>query len=471
MKGNMNFIKSMRDDRALYKHTLAVAVPMILQALVTNFVSLLDNIMVGQVGTCQMNGVSIANMLFFVFNITIFGGLSGAGIFGTQYYGKGDYNGQRYTVRYRLVLATFVTVVAAVGFSVFGQQLLKLYISKDDSPLLQAETLGYGMDYLKIMLWCLPPFAFGQAYASVSREVGQTKVPMYASIAAIGVNLVLDYGLIFGNLGLPQMGVKGAAIATVIAKTIEALVVIIWTHTHPKEHQFVVGLYKSLRIPRDLFGKITIKGAPLLANEFLWSLGISVIAQSYSVLGLDVVAARNIASTVTNLTNVFYLQFGIAVGIVIGATLGANDLKKAEEDSKKLTAFAVLLSGITVVLLVIASVFFPNLYNTTDEIKALAAYIIILNGLVSPIWAYDNVAYFILRSGGKTGITFLFDFVFAWIIQIPLSFVLTRYTSLDVKLIFFIVIFSEIIKCVAGYIMLRSGIWINNIVDKIDTGE
>ncbi len=459
------------ESKALYRHTLNLAVPMILQNLITNFVSMLDNIMVGRIGTPEMSGVSIANQLIFVFNITIFGGLSGAGIFGAQFFGKGDHEGQKYTVRYRVILVTIVTLLAMAVFTFLGEPLISLYISKDDSPELVAETLKYGLSYLRIMTWCLIPFGFGQAYSSVVRECGETRIPMYASLAAIGVNLFLDYSLIFGKFGFPMLGVRGAAIATVIAKLMEALIVIIWAHTHHERNKYIKGLYRSLKLPKDLAWKITVKGTPLLINEFLWAFGMSVIAQCYSVLGLSVVAARNIATTVTNLTNVVYIQLGAAVGIIIGATLGSGDLKKAEREAHSLIKFSVFASAIAGLLLIPLSFVFPMAYNTSFEIRNLATYIIIIQAIASPLWAYTNACYFTLRSGGKTGITFLFDFIFTWIIQIPLAFVLTRYSHMENHLIIAIVVYAELIKCVTGYFMVRSGLWINNIVGSSNVGE
>lgn len=456
--------KNIKDNRELYRRTLYLAIPMILQNLITNFVSMLDNIMVGRLGTPEMNGVSIVNQLIFVFNITIFGGLSGPGIFGTQFFGKGDHEGQKHTVRYRIILVLAVTLIAMGIFAVFGGALISLYISKEDSPELVASTLKFGKDYLSIMIWCLIPFGFGQAYGSVIRECGETKIPMYSSLAAIGINLFLDYSLIFGKFGFPQMGVKGAAIATVIAKMIEALVCIVWAHVKKDKNKYVIGLYDSLKVPKQLAKDITLKGIPLLANEFLWALGVSVVAQCYSVLGLSVVAARNIATTVTNLSNVVFVQLGCSLGIVIGSTLGAGELKKAEKDAKNLIALSVVAATLTGLIIIPIAYVFPKLYNTTSDIRSLATYIILIQAIASPLFAYTNACYFTLRSGGKTGITFLFDFIFTWIIQIPLAFVLTRFTSLGTILIVVIVVYAEIIKCITGFFMVRSGVWVNNIV-------
>lgn len=459
-----DFCRKYIGDKQFYIYVLSIAIPMIIQNLITNFVSMLDNIMVGQVGTAQMSGVSIVNQFMFVFNITIFGGVSGASIFGTQFFGKGDHEGQKYTVRFRIILATLIIAIAALILEVFGTDLIKMFLSKDDSPEMIASTLKYGEDYLNIMILSMIPFGIGQAYASVVRECGETKIPMYGSVAAIGVNLFLDYGLIFGNFGMPKLGVVGAAIATVIAKSIEALVVIIWAHTHVKRNKYIVGLYKGFFIPGGLTREMIIKGCPLLANEFLWSFGMAIIAQCYSVRGLDVVAARNIATTITNLFSVIFIQLGASIGIIVGTKLGAGMLKQAKDMDNKLIFFSVASTAVVGILMLPVAKIFPEIYNTERSIKDLAAFYIIIQALAMPIWSYTNACYFTLRSGGKTGITFLFDFLFSWVIMIPLAYILTNFTNMEIHLLFIVVTFSEMIKVVAGYFLVKSDIWINNLV-------
>lgn len=463
----MEFKKKYIGDRDFYRYVLAIAVPMILQNLITNFVSMLDNIMVGQVGTAQMSGVSIVNQFIFVFNITIFGAVSGASIFGTQFFGKGDHEGQKYTFRFRILLSVLVVTIGGLVLYTFGRQLIQLFLSSDDSPEMVESTLRYGLQYLDIMILSLIPFGIGQAYASVIRECGETKIPMLSSLSAIGVNLVLDYGLIFGKLGMPKMGVRGAAIATLIAKCIEALVVIVWAHTHPDKNKYIVGLYRGFYIPGNLAVKILIKGCPLLVNEFLWSLGMSVIAQCYSVRGIEVVAARNIAGTINNLFNVVYIQLGAALGIIVGTRLGMGKLEEAVDVNRKLTVFNVSASCVAAILMLPVAKLFPMLYNTENTIRDLATYIIIVQIIATPLWAYTNACYFSLRSGGRTGITFLYDFVFTWAVQIPLAFTLANYSSMGIHELFAIVTLSEGIKTIVGYFLVRSKIWVNNIVENV----
>ena len=459
------FKKKFVGDRNFYIYVIGIVVPMILQNVVTNFVSLLDNIMVGRIGTEQMSGVAIVNQFIFVFNISIFGAVSGPGIFGSQYYGKKDYEGQRYTFRFRVLIGAIIMGIAIILFKFRDVQLISLYLTESESAGDIALTLASAREYLSIMLWCTIPFTFGQIYSSVVRECEETKIPMIAAFSAVGVNLILDYTLIFGKFGFPVMGVRGAAVATVIAKTIEALVVIIWVHTHKDKNCYIIGAYRGFKIPWNLVKTIVVKSAPLMLNEFLWAYGMAMTNQCYSVRGLNVVAAQNICGTMTNLFGVIYLQLGASISIIVGQRLGAGRLKEAKDYDNKLIAFSVgVCVCVAAIMLPVAQVF-PYLYNTQDDIRMLATTFITIQACVMPLWSFSNACYFTLRSGGNTLITFVFDSVFTWVVMIPLVFTLTKFTLLPIVLIFFIVNFSEIIKVTMGYIMVKSNKWMNTIVE------
>ena len=311
-------------DRAFYAMVLAIVVPMIVQNAITNFVSLLDNIMVGRVGTDPMTGVSIANQLLFVFNLCVFGGMAGAGIFAAQYAGAGNDAGVRSCFRFKLYLGAALTLIAIAVFAAASEPLITLYLNESESPERVALTLQHGMDYLRVMLWGLPPFALTQAYASTLRETGETKLPMVAAIVAVLVNLTFNYILIYGHLGAPALGVRGAAIATVLSRYVELAVIAGVSHRDARRYAFLPGAYRSLRVPLPLVRQIILKGMPLLVNEALWSLGVAMLARCYSLRGLDVVAAQNISNTVSNLFNVVYLAMGNATAVILGQALGAR---------------------------------------------------------------------------------------------------------------------------------------------------
>ena len=451
-------------DRDFYRHVLLLAVPMIIQNAITSFVSFLDNIMVGQVGTEQMSGVAIVNQLMFVFNICIFGGVSGAGIFGTQFYGKGDYKGQRYTFRFKLYTCVAITALALLLFGLLDTELISLYLSDTGSVGDISLALKYGREYLAIMMIGLVPFALGQTYINTIRETGQTLIPMIASAAAVFTNLILDYVLIFGIAGIPAMGVQGAAIATVIARFIECLIVIIWTHTHTDKNLYIVGAYRGLGIPRSILTDIFKKGTPLMLNEMLWASGMAVISQCYAARGLEVVAAQNISSTISNLFNIVYIQLGGCISIVVGQLLGAGKKEEAKDADNKMIFFSVACCCVISVLMIMLGRLFPSIYNTQESIKELARVFIIISALVMPLCAFSHCTYFTLRSGGKTIVTFLFDSVYTWVLVIPFATLLARHTALPIAMVFFLVQFTELIKVIIGFFMVKSGVWLQNIV-------
>ena len=451
-------------DRAFYRHVLGVAVPIIIQNGISNFVSLLDNIMVGQVGTVPMSGVSIVNGLLFVFNLCVFGASSGAGIFTAQFHGSGDQEGVRHTFRFKVLVCLAIGVLGIGLFLAGGQPLIGLYLTGEGDAAMAEGAMAYGLEYLHVMLWGLLPFALANAYASTLRETGETVVPMVGGVCAVLVNLVLNYILIFGHFGAPVLGVKGAAIATVISRYAELAIVAGWTHRNHVKKPFIVGAYRSFRIPRPLLKTIVIKGMPLLVNEALWSSGMAVLNQCYSTCGLDVVPAQNISSTIYNLASVVFLAMGNAVGIIMGQMLGAGASEEAVRDSNRKLVTVSIASGILFGgLMACLSGLFPQIYNTTDSVRQLATALILVNTCMMPFNAYTNAAYFTLRSGGQTFVTFLFDSCFVWVFCVPLAFVLSRFTDLSIVPLFAICSAMDLLKCAIGAFMIRQGKWIQNL--------
>lgn len=458
-------VKKFIGTKAFYRTVLAISVPIMVQNGITNFVSLLDNIMIGMVGTEQMSGVAIVNQLLFVFNISIFGIVSGAGIFGAQYFGGGDHEGVRHTFRFKMIGCILIVIAAILLFLTYGDGLISMYLHGEGNAAELEVALTHGKKYLMVMLVGIIPFGIEQVYTSTLRECGETVVPMKAGIVAVLVNLVLNYILIFGKLGAPKLGVTGAAVATVISRYVEAAIVITWTHKHKKTHPFIQGAYRSLYIPGDLVGKIFWKGTPLMVNEIVWAAGIAILMQCYSVRGLVAVAGLNISSTIGNVFNVVYLALGNSVAIVVGQLLGAGKMKEARDTDTKLIAFAVAsCMGIGIVLALLAPIF-PMIYNTSDEVRQLATSFIRILALFMPVGAFLNASYFTLRSGGKTVITFLFDSVFLWVINIPLAYTLSRFTDVPIVPLYFLCQSVDLIKCAVGFVLVKKGVWIQNIVE------
>ena len=314
------------------------------------------------------------------------------------------------------------------------------------------------------MLVGLPPFMMVQVYASTLRECGETVVPMKAGITAVLINLLFNYILIYGKFGAPVLGVRGAAIATVLSRYVEAIIVISWTHRHKEKNPYIDGLYRTLKVPAYMTKKILIKGTPLLFNEALWAAGMAMLTQCYSVRGLNVVAGLNISNTINNVFNIVFIALGDSVAIVVGQLLGAGEMKKARETDTKMIAFSVFCCTCVALVMLILAPFFPLLYNTNAEARELAKYFIMITAIFMPQNAFLHASYFTLRSGGKTIITFLFDSVFIWCVSVTIAFTLSRFTALPVIGIYTLVQLGDIIKCVIGFILVKKGVWLQNIV-------
>ena len=366
--------------------------------------------------------------------------------------------------RFKLYATLLVSGLTMLLLLTKGSDLISLYLTDTAGNGATDVALQYGKQYLVIMLVGLVPFAVNQAYATNIKETGQTLVPMLASFVAVGTNAVLDYLLIFGVGPFPELGVTGAALATVIARYVEAVIVVFWAHRNREKNRYLEGAYRGFGIPVSELKTILIKGLPLMFNEVLWAAGMTTVTQCYSVRGLDVVAGLNIATTITNLFNIVYIQLGACISIVVGQYLGAGELEKAKDADNKMIVFSVFCCVIMAAIMFLVGGFFPDIYNTTAEIKDLATKFIAVSALIMPFCSFSHASYFTLRSGGKTMVTFLFDSVFTWVVVVPVAFLLAHGTGFGIVSVYFLVQATELIKVVIGYCMVRSNVWVVKMV-------
>lgn len=460
-------MKKLFGTKAFYKAVLLISLPVMLQQGLSSFVSLLDNLMVGSLGTEAISGVAIANQLIFVYNLLIFGSLSGASIFAAQFFGANNVDGVRSCFRFKIMIAFVIFFLALVIIGLLSEPLLSLFLTETEESVGDLNlVLSLSHEYILIMLVGMLPFAITTVYSSSLRETKKTIIPMISGIIAVLVNLVLNYILIYGHLGFAAMGVKGAAIATVVSRFVELGILVGYVHLFSKQYPFIQGIYRTLRIPMDLVRRISFKGFPLLINELFWSLGMTTLFQIYSVRGLSVVTALNISSTFSNLFFVFFFSLGNATAIILGQHLGASQLETAKDSSRQLLFLTFIVTIMLGVGLIVTSRYIPRLYNTTDHIRNLATEFMIVVGLFIPMYAFNMQCYFTLRSGGVTFVTFLFDSVFLWLIMIPIGYSLTHWTTTTIVLVYTFVQLSELIKSAIGYTLIKKGIWLKNIVHK-----
>ncbi|MBQ7146738.1 MAG: MATE family efflux transporter [Lachnospiraceae bacterium] len=451
-------------DRQFYKHVILVMLPIMIQNAITNFVSMLDNLMVGRLGTVEMSAVSVANLLVFVYNLSIFGAVSGAGIFTAQYFGKKDHEGIRYTFRFKLMISVGMTILAILLFLLAGRFLLSLYLKGEGDPAEAARILDFAYDYLRVILIGLIPHAMTQSYSSTLRETDKGVPPMVAGIIAVLVNLFLNYVLIFGHFGAPRLGVIGAAVATVSSRFVELAVVAGWTMRHKKLNPFIEGAFRSLKVPASLSISILKKGLPLMVNETLWAGGVAFLEQCYSTRGLNVVAACTISNTFFDVFAVGFISAGAAVGIIIGQQLGAGRIEEAKADARRLLVFCFLLGlGIGLVYLAAAS-FIPLLYNTTADVRQLATSLMMICACFFPLEGLLNGSYFMVRAGGKTLITMLTDSGLLWGLQASVAFIISRFTDFPIVPFYALIQSFMIVKALVGLWFVKQGKWANMIV-------
>jgi len=453
------------DRKDILKRALILAVPIMIQNGISNAVGLVDHIMVGSLGTEAMTAVSIITQLLFVFMLALFGGMSGPGIYTAQFYGQGNVEGVRASVRMKTIIGMVITSVGIVILLISEDGLIGLYLHGESEQIDSTLMLANAKEYLHIMLLGLPAMAVTQVYCSTLRETGDSVKPMAAGIVSVITDVVFNYLLIYGSMGFPKLGVTGAAIATVIARYLEMTVLIVWTFIRRNKHLFVKGLWRTLKVPGEIGSKIVIKTIPIFFNEFLWAAGLAALTQCYSTRGLEVVAGINISNVLCNLFNVVFVALGYAVGILAGQSLGAGEFERAKKESRVLTVFSGLACAVLSVALIALSGVFPQLYDTTGEVRELASSFIVMTALFFPVQGVLNSVYFTLRSGGKTLVTFIFDSVFTMAITLPLALLLCFATDLPILELYIIIQSVDIVKIIIGAVMIRKGVWINNLTE------
>ena len=454
------------DKRSLYRRLFTLMIPILLQNGITNFVNMLDNLMVGRIGTAEMTGVSVAGQLIFVFSLCVFGAVSGAGIFSAQFYGKGDEEGLRRTFRFKFVICLVIAAAVFTLFSFCGDFFCDLFLRGEGDPAVAEAAREHAHDYLTVMLFSLIPFALVQCWSSTLRETGRSVLPMVAGFCATVVNLGLNYVLIFGKLGAPALGVRGAAIATVVSRFVELLIVSVGTWVSRAKSPFIKGAFRHFRIPGSLAWRIILRGFPLMLNETLWAAGITALNRFYSTRGLDVVAAININITFFNVFSVAFLSIGVSIGIVLGQMLGAGEAEEAKRSSVRLIRFSVFVSLVVGGIYAAISGLVPMLYNTTDAVRSTATALMLICAASMPFESIANAEYFTLRSGGQAFITFIFDSGFVWAISVPVVILLSTFTGASVFWLYSSTQILNVFKCLLGFILVRSGRWAKNLVNE-----
>ncbi len=428
--------------------------PIVLQQLFSASLQLIDNLMVGQLGDFAVGSVAVVNQLYFVIYLLTFGSMGGAGIFLSQYFGSKSYEKLKETFRFKIIVGLGIATFSLLLFSIFGRFFITLFTKN-------SVTLANSLDYLNVIKWSLFPWVLSVAISTSFREIGSTKDLLKISIVAVTTNTFLNYLLIFGNLGFPALGVKGAAIATLIARFVE--VFLYYLLIKFKGRIFNINLLKLFKIEKTVIKAVVIMAIPLTINELFWSMGQTMFLQAYSTRGDFAIAAMSINSAVSQIVFVTIGGIGTGISVMVGKVLGENKLKEAKENAIKIMYFAVFLALLMGLILFILSYFIMDLYSVSAETKAITIYALRINALMIPIMSLNVTIYFTLRSGGDTRSTILMDSAFVWTIQVPTVFLISRLTNLPVTILFLIVQGLEIPKMLYGFTRFNRDTWMKNL--------
>ena len=441
-------------DKAFYTRLIAVSLPLILQQLVTASIQIVDNVMVGRLGETAIGAVSVVNQLFFVVIITTFGVISGSTIYMAQYYGAKNQSKLNQTYRITLYASLLVAFIAFIIFSVADTFLIQIFTT---NPV----TIGLAEDYISIIRWGLFGFAISIAISSSLRVVGITKPLLWISVFTIVLNTVLNALLIFGLFGLPELGVIGAAIATAIARFVEAALSL-W-YMWRRQNIFKWDWTRIFAVEFSLIKAILIIGFPLLLNEIFWSLGQTTFLYAYSTRGDGALAAMNITNSISQITFVLFQALGTASAVFVGNKLGENELVEAQDNAKRLVfAAGVVAVAIGVVLFGLSGLF-ADFYSIAELTKSWAIFNIRVNALFVPLYTMNVTLFFIIRSGGDTKSTLLMDSGFMWLVAVPAALSLAFFTALPITWMFLIVQGTEFFKVLFSISRYNKKRWVRNL--------
>jgi len=447
-------MKRLIGDKTFYRNLLIVSLPIVVQQLITSSVQLVDNIMVGQLGDNAMASVGVINQLNFIIILVTFGAMGGAGVLTAQFFGSKEFDKLKQTFRFKIIIGLSISILSVFIFTILGNLLIRSYTNDQ-------EVIQLAMDYMSIVKWGMIPWSVSVAISNTFRETGVTKPLLYISFAAIITNTVLNYFLIFGSFGAPNLGVSGAAIATVTSRIVEFMLMMVLLLK--RGNAFKTNVFQLFHISPAILKSIIILAIPLTLNEALWSGGQAAFLIIYGSRGVHALTAMNAAGAISQLVFVTFGGIGTGVAVMVGNTLGRNALKEAKDNAMKLIAFAVAFAFFTGIVLFILSYFVMGLYSLSHEATVVAQNIIRINAIFIPVYSFNVAIYFTLRAGGDTKSTLMMDSGYMWIVSVPIAILMSQFTNVSVIILFLIVQLLDIPKMIFAISRYRKENWVKNL--------
>ncbi len=444
-------------EKSFIKMLMALAIPIILQNLITASLNLLDNIMVGKLGESEIAAVGLSNQFYMIFFYSVAGVGMGASIFMSQLWGKKDVKKIHEFLDLSLLISLGVSIFFAAIALIFPANIIHIFLN---DPTVTA----LGVSYLRIVAVSYILSSITLAYSMALRSTAQTKLPMYGSIVGIAFNGLLNYIFIFGKFGAPQMGVAGAALGTTVSRTMELgfLLFMIYNYNNVIATKFH-GLKELSRKKFKEFFKIA---SPVIFNDIMWILGISTYSIAYAQLGVNATATMQIAITVNNMFNIFGIGIGAASAIIIGNKIGAGLKDEAYSLSIKISQFGVLLGVVIGIAFYFISPLFVGVFKITPETAKNVITVLKIMAFFIPARFYAIIQVIgTLRGGGDVIYAIATEMIGIWVIGIPLAFTAIHFIpGLSITTLYFIICLEELVKCAITYPRVMSYKWIRSLV-------
>ena len=453
---------------SFYAQALKIAIPVMAQMLIQNLVSLIDNFMVAGLGDVKMSGVNICGQIIFVFMVFMNTICMAGGIFMTQFSGAKDKEGMKQSFCFKLWMGLFVVAVFSVSCFLLPRQILSFMVRGNSQAVL---ILDQGVQYMRIMGFMGIPWMLSAMISSSLREIGKVKVPLVISIIATCVNTVCNWILIYGNLGVPRLEVRGAAIATVIARTVEALIFI--GYMIKQKPDFAIKFFDVFRINFVLFCEILKKAWMIMLSEMVWAMAETITTALYNGRGgADVVSGMSSSFAISNLFFVAFNGIITATGVIIGKDLGRGELDQARQEKVWLLngskIFGLFFTGIGFLCLLLVPVVFRNLSASSQHI---CRQMVLVMAIYMPIWVYINCQFAVSRAGGDTVMGMLVDGIGNFGVVIPGIFLLANFTGIGPVAMYAIIKFVEVPKIMIAHFWLKKEKWLVNLAQKENEGE
>ena len=446
--------------KEFYFSALLLTLPVIGQNLIENLVNLLDNFMVAGLGDIKMSGTSVAGQIIFVFMVIINALCMSGGIFVTQYHGANDKDGIHKAIAFKTVISLFILIIFLIVCLIFPKEILNLMLIGNTQA---EEIISEGVNYMHIISLAGLPMIICYICSSSLKETGNVKQPLYVAFVAAIVNMIFNYGFIYGHFGLPRLEVMGAALATVLARTLEAvlLLLIIYRSDIPIKMSFK----ELFIIDPKLFKNMFKKSARIIASEAIWAFTETITTALYNGLGgADVVSGMSASFTIANLYFTSLGGVNVATGVIIGNLLGKGQLDQAREKRTWLASGAVIFS-IFVTLIALSTTYLVPIFYSNLSISAqdICTRMVFYMALFMPVWIFLNIQLAISRAGGDVNMAFIIDGLVNLFISIPLVFYLAKATNIGPVGIYTISKFLDIGKVIACYFWLNKERWLVNL--------